>query len=97
MSKPLELAVFEKEPGRYGGEPRYHSPDGFWACPESHVDGYAADKRFTDAELAAEVHAANADAWRAHSARSTVMPVLEDRFVTLARFAKLPHYDEAQP
>lgn len=54
MSKPFELTIFEKEPGRYGREPLYNSPDGFWAYAASHVDGYAANKHLTDAELAAE-------------------------------------------
>jgi len=54
-------------------------------------------KRLTDAELAAEMHSANSAAWRAHSAKSCALPLLEDRFKTLARFAKLPHYDECPP
>ncbi|MDJ0322136.1 hypothetical protein [Pseudarthrobacter sp. PS3-L1] len=53
--RALDLVTFEKEPGKYGGESRYHSPDGFWALPESHVDGYAQDRRFTETELAAEM------------------------------------------
>lgn len=93
MSKPLELTVYEKEPGLYGREPRYHSPDGFWAYPESHVDGYAAEKRFTDAELAAEV-------WRQEAQVTTVeamggTPVRNiGALKTLHRFATLPHFDE---
>jgi hypothetical protein len=54
VSKPLELTIFEKEPGRYGREPTYNSPDGFWAYPASHVDGYADNKHLTDSETAAD-------------------------------------------
>ena len=56
--KALKLTVYEKEPGLYGREDTYNSPDGLWAYPESHVDGYAAEKRLTDAELAAEMFSA---------------------------------------
>lgn len=89
--KPLELTVYptwDSGDGRLYADKddRFHPVD---------VDFEVYRKRLTDAELAAEMHAANADAWRAHSAKSTVIPVLEDRFVTLARFATLPHYDEA--
>lgn len=52
--KPLELVVYVKEPGRPGREHTYNSPDGLWAYPVSHVDGYAAEKRLTDAETAAD-------------------------------------------
>jgi hypothetical protein len=52
--KALELTVYEKEPGRYGREPLYNSPDGLWAYPASHADGYAQEKRLTDAETAAD-------------------------------------------
>jgi len=106
MSKPLELAVFEKEPGRYGGEPRYNSPDGFWAYPASHVDGYAQAKRLTDAELAAEYQFSRLDS-RVRMARQHNCPdskTLFDHYErgleqewTLERFATLPHYDEDQP
>jgi len=80
------------------------------ACPEQSGWGFARDdwfddraaerkliqqKRLTDAELAAEVHAANSAAWRAHSTKGGGLPLLEDRFETLYRFAALPHYDEA--
>lgn len=100
--KALELVVYAKEPGRYGGEPRYHSPDGLWAYPASHVDGYAAEKRLTDAELAAEYYAALAhfermgfnevssgDDWDDATWVRIAKPMQ-----TLHRFATLPHYDE---
>jgi len=109
MSKPLELAVFEKEPGRYGGEARYNSPDGFWAYPASHVDGYAQAKRLSDAELAAEYHAQYSkcrdEQWietlrdeddytdTERAAQSTMYEWLS----MLHRLATLPHYDEDQP
>ena len=104
MTKPLELAVFDKEPGRYGGEPRYHSPDGLWAYPTSHVDGYAAEKRFTDAELAAEYHAADVHFQRSiwqEMARGEDWPDAEWERIAhpvnaLHRFAALPHYDEQE-
>ena len=54
MSKALELTVFKKEPGRFGREATYNSPDGLWAYPASHADGYAQGKRLTDAETAAD-------------------------------------------
>jgi hypothetical protein len=55
-------------------------------------------KRFTDAELAAEHHAANAAAWRLTAFRSYNKDEVEQsehEFHTLRRFATLPHYDEA--
>lgn len=91
--KALELKVFPPIP----------------ECPQPHWGSFAyvdwftdrsaeiklrERKRLTDTELAAEMHAANSDAWRAHSAKGTSLPLLEDRFETLARFATLPHYDE---
>lgn len=104
--KALELVVYAKEPGRYGGEPRYHSPDGLWAYPASHVDGYAAEKRLTDAELAAEYHS-----WHAHMNKmqwteevlmqqgepewpEETWDRLGERGNTLHRFATLMSYDE---
>jgi len=54
MSKPLVLTVFKKEPGRYGRESTYNSPDGLWAYPASHADVYTQGKRLTDAETAAD-------------------------------------------
>lgn len=107
MRKPLELTIFEKEPGRYGREPRYNSPDGFWAYPASHVDGYAANKHLTDAELAAEVwHACDDRSINAsnilngqydnpHAQRAFQRAI--DQANTLHRFATLPHYDEVHP
>jgi hypothetical protein len=93
--KPLELTVFEKEPGLYGREDTYHSPDGLWAYPESHVDGYAAEKRLTDAELAAEHHRAK---WTGLMHEHKWHSILSDKhramIATVERFATLPHYDE---
>lgn len=99
MSKPLELTVYAKEPGRYGREATYHSPDGLWAYPESHVDGYAAAKRLTDTELAAEWHANESEAWLYLNRHPDHFKVdhaerLEEQESILRRFATLPHYDE---
>lgn len=91
--KALELTVYPPIPEC--PEPRWGDfayED--WFEDRAYEKKLMARKRLTDAELAAEMHAANADAWRAYSAKSTVIPALEDRFVTLARFASLPHYDE---
>jgi len=106
---PLELAVFEKEPGRYGGEPRYNSPDGFWAYPASHVDGYALAKRLTDAELAAEYHAQDGkcrheqwiEAVRGEDDyedwERAAQSRMYEQLTALHRFATIPAYDEDQP
>lgn len=103
--KELELVVYEKVPGRHGGEPRYNSPDGLWAYPVSHVDGYAKDKRLTDAELAAEYQNSRLISYVRHH-RTKNYPgdmVLFDHYErgleqewTLERFATLPHYDEQE-
>lgn len=90
--KALELVVFEKEPGRYGREHTYNSPDGFWAYPVSHVDGYALDKRLTDQEMAAEYWRAK---WTGLLAEKHGSLTDEGRakIATVERFMSLPHYD----
>lgn len=90
MSKTLELTIFEKEPGRYGREPLYNSPDGFWAYAASHVDGYAANKHLTDAELAAEYWQSGYTDVRYDREDEDLEPIPE----IIHRFATLPHYDE---
>jgi len=89
MSKPLELTVYLRDEE---GDYQHPVTQLWWSWLE--VEDNAELKRFTDAELAAEMHAANSDAWRAHSAKGATLPLLEGRFQILARFAKLPHYDE---
>lgn len=105
MSKPLELVIHEKVPGQYGREATYNSPDGFWAYPESHVDGYAQDKRLTDAELAAECYKAQCEWLHAgHNVDDDIgypfsrrdVGRMNARMGVLMRFATLPHYDETQ-
>lgn len=98
--KALELTVFEREPGRYGREATYNSPDGFWAYPTSHVDGYAQAKRLTDAELAAEHHAAQKACWRElainqYADEGAHSDVGSEQWAKVVhRFATLPYYDE---
>ena len=92
MSKPLELKVFPTFwlSGRiYSGSPGYPTD----------VDEAVAAKRLTDAELAAEWHANESEAWimaarhpEHYDADRAYM--LEDRESILRRFARLPHYDE---
>ncbi|MBT8161006.1 MULTISPECIES: hypothetical protein [Arthrobacter] len=53
------------------------------------------DIRFTDAELAAEVHRASAEVYRA-KVHGLNPDGLIDRFMVLSRFASLPHFDEVQ-
>ena len=81
--KPLDLRIHEKHPAldayRFG--PSY--------TPYAIV---AVDKRFTDAELAAEFWAAHGDA---NAAMTGNRRLLFSRRAMLARFAALPHYDEA--
>lgn len=109
MSKPLELAAFTREPGRYGREPRYNSPDGFWSYPVSHVDELSARKRLTDAEMCAELFrqtawlGANGRAYRADAGRNIILepaftfgPITRDEheWLTLSSFTTRPHYDQ---
>ena len=51
-------------------------------------------KRLTDPELAAEAQRAIADTFRAKG-RAGELGVAIDRYLTLVRFATLPHHDEA--
>jgi len=58
----------------------------------------ATKKRFSDAELAAEYHANEVEAWRMTSRRPEFYNVdvadrLERQETTLRRFATLPHFD----
>lgn len=84
MSKPLELTVYEID----RTEPSMVVVDGFWAYRP-----YDPAKRFTDAELAAEV-------WRQEAQVTTVeamggTPIRNIAALTIIhRFATLPHYDE---
>jgi len=94
--KALELTVYKKEPGRYGRESTYNSPDGFWAYPASHADGYAQGKRLTDAELAAEYWQAHAFHERAVRGESCIELIMEREVEVWTRFATLPHYDEKE-
>ncbi|WP_422758278.1 hypothetical protein [Paenarthrobacter sp. C1] len=57
------------------------------------------DKRLDDAELAAEYHANESQAWRMFCRRPEFIDQkaavqIEDREVILRRFITLPHYDE---
>ena len=57
------------------------------------------DKRFSEAELAAEWHANDSAAWRMFARRPEFYDLdfaekLEERDSTLRRFARLPHADE---
>lgn len=96
--KALELTVFKKEPGRYGREATYNSPDGLWAYPASHADGYAQRKRLTDAELAAELWFAKVQPAcikdNPKGVGTIVRELGSDSLSALVRFATLPHYDE---
>lgn len=82
--KPLELTVYDTDPS----DPDCVVINGYWEYRP-----HSTDKRFTDAELAAEYH----------SAWASMLDVPEDerypherpRIETLHRFATMPHYDEA--
>jgi hypothetical protein len=63
------------------------------------LDALAWNKALTDAELAAEYHANETDAWRMVARRPEFYDLglaekIEQREVVLRRFATLPHYDE---
>lgn len=53
----------------------------------------AEDKRFTDAELAAEVWCITAEHWRS-MANDQLRQSEYDRLLWIRKFAALPHYDE---
>jgi hypothetical protein len=58
--------------------------------------GYDTAKRLTDAEVAAELHKAIGEVYRA-KVHGKTSSVLLDRMQTLLRFATLHHYDEEEP
>jgi len=87
----IPLQVFEKHPTadayRVGG---FYSPYAL----------VATEKRFSDAELAAEYHANEVEAWRMTSRRPEFYNVdvadrLERQEATLRRFATRPHAAES--
>ena len=92
--KPLELTWYEQdETGDYIHPARY-------VISSIDVDYWTECKRLTDAELAAEWHANESEAWQmagrtGEHFNSRRALLLEDRDFILRRFAKLPHYDEA--
>jgi hypothetical protein len=86
---PLELTIFEKHPRTEGaGGPVYRVGGSF--TPYAIV---ATEKRFTDAELAAEYWSA---AEEATSRYFRAMDADEAQRIegAILRFATLPHYDE---
>ena len=100
MKKPLELTVYP--PAECICELRGEYATGYnYACDvvdHGWMRAAVNSKRFTDAELAAEHHSANAKAWRLTAFRSydsDELKRLEHEFATFRRFASLPHYDEA--
>ena len=85
------MQIFEKHPHmdayRVGG---FYSPYAL----------VATEKRFTEAELAAEWHANDSAAWRMFARRPEFYDLdfaekLEERDSTLRRFARLPHAHES--
>ena len=81
------LQVFPRHPSA----PDTYYINGAWA-PAAIT---AVDKRFTDAELAAEFWAATTDATRLiGNARKGGKSSAANVAMTLHRFATLPHYDE---
>ena len=91
--RPLELTVYEKVPGRPGREHTYNSPDGLWAYPASHADGYSQEKRLTDAELAAEHWRAKYSGVMAEK-HGGLDDVNREKIRTVERIYLAPHYDE---
>lgn len=87
----MPLQVFEKHP-----EADAYRVGGFYS-PYALV---SKDKRFTEAELAAEYQCMEKDAW-AHMAKEAIsgeldrerIDVIERRSITLLIFATLPHFD----
>lgn len=106
MSRPLELTIyprlspFVQEVMAWNIKQGWEPHTGLVA--EIHVPGLLAmeQKRLTEAELAAEWHANEVEAWRMVSRRPEfynidVAEKLEARESTLRRFATHPHYFEA--
>jgi hypothetical protein len=107
--KPLELTVYPKSRGMFGAQ--YDLADGRHMLAREGADVLSRNKRFTDAELAAEMQSAVF-----HEAECEVRglrlvmrnpdhPGIDHyshwnrefgrRATILERFATLPHYDEA--
>lgn len=92
MSKPLELTIFERHPG--DGQPVYRVGGSF--TPYAIV---ATEKRFTDAELAADYYR---EAWLHETSitdndgydGTAETRTHRQHCTTLWRFAELPHHDE---
>lgn len=93
MSKPLEVTIHPPIPP----EPTEPQTWGDWFVGRVNEEADMARIRFTDAELAAEYHAAEVEAWRdsAICRRSPHTETLEHQSQTLLRFATHPHYFEA--
>ncbi|MGN6406180.1 hypothetical protein [Sinomonas sp.] len=70
-----------------GEQPKMHDPSEF---------GFGTAKRLTDPELAAELHKAIGEVYRA-KVHDKTSSVLLDRMQTILRFATHPHYDEEAP
>ncbi|MDF9748666.1 hypothetical protein [Arthrobacter sp. ES3-54] len=79
----MPLQIFEKHPGN--GQPVYRVGGSF--TPYAIV---AVDKRFTDAELAAEWWASHGEANQTMTGNPTL---LFSRRATILRFATFPHFD----
>jgi hypothetical protein len=94
--RPLELTIYPKlEPPRTGTEIMPYREQ--WQREAA----LSQAKHLTDAELAAEYHANEVEAWRMSARRPEFFNVdhaerLEERESILRRFATLPHYDEVQ-
>lgn len=92
--KPLELTIHPKlEPPTTGAEIMPYREQ--WR--REHALQHT--KHLTDAELAAEYHANEVEAWRMSARRPEFFNVdhaerLEERESILRRFATLPHHDE---
>ncbi|MER2134173.1 MAG: hypothetical protein ABS910_05770 [Arthrobacter sp.] len=98
--KPLELTIYplREKVGRLAQRGYVVGKRGVW---EYMADRMKIAKRFTDAELAAEWHANEVEAWRMVGRRPEFYNVdvaekLESRESTLRRFAAAPHYFEEQ-
>lgn len=88
MKKPLELHVYEKH-----AEADAYRVGGFYS-PYALV---GADKRFADAELAAEAYKAEAEfrATAGYGYGAGIIMECDRKQSIILRFATLPHYDEA--
>lgn len=89
MSKPLELTVYPTWENGFGD---------CYADKDDHMHPVRVDfevyrKRLTEPDLAAEVHRASAEVYRA-KVHGLNPDGLIDRFMVLSRFASLPHFDE---